>query len=287
MPRRVRDFQKVDPHLRSHPAFLDLCCHLGSEPIVAHGLLSGLWAFAFKFCQNGDVGRFTGRQIAAAVGWAGEPDVMMTALRDSGFLTGDVIHDWAEWGGALFTEREYESRMRWDRRHREKERNRDEQEDVSGDVRGQKRTVRPEESRVEETREEQTLTLLSESTTVVVVDPPDLYPFECFWTPYLKHEKRKACEAKWERLTPEKRRLAVGISTLMRQLHEQGLGPEVEFVPGPLPYLNGELWDDWRDEVPVRWRPRGQNGKAQQAEAAREAFLLRFAAEHGLDLKGE
>ena len=104
-----KKWQKTDPTLRSHPTFLDLVAELDSTPILVDGLLSGLWRMAFTDAPDGDISRFKPRALARAVGWMGDCDVMLHALTDTGFLCEDdgrlVIHDWADWGGALFAER--------------------------------------------------------------------------------------------------------------------------------------------------------------------------------------
>jgi len=147
--RRVRDWQATDPHLREHPYFKRLVRRLDVSPVMAHGLLSGLWAFGFRFAHDGDVSRFSAEDIAIAAGWEGDPDAMMDALTCSGFIENGVLHHWHEWGGRLFAERDAEAGGRWERRNRTK------QEKVSGDVRGQTRTIpdnAPEERRVEKKR---------------------------------------------------------------------------------------------------------------------------------------
>jgi len=119
---------------------------------------------------------------------------------------------------------------------------------------------------------------------LLAVEPADPYPFDGFYTPYLKHEKRKACEAKWAKLPEEKRMLATGISLVMADLWTKGIGPEERrFVPGPLPFLNGELWEDWRDGPPASWCAADGNGRCDLAQAEHDRFMQEFAAERGLE----
>lgn len=115
--RRVRDWQATDPHLRRSPYFEDFAERLGAPVIVADGLLSGLWRFAFCFAQDGDIGKFTPAQIARAVGWEGDPDVMWEALTASKFVEDkNRLHHWEEWGGRLFEQRKADSERKWDKR---------------------------------------------------------------------------------------------------------------------------------------------------------------------------
>ena len=128
--RRYRDWQKTDPHLRRHPMFVRFRAELGVSTTEAHGILSGLWAFAFDFAHDGDLSRFTPADIALAIDWDGDPDVLWSAL-SLGFVTDGEIHHWHEWGGALFFVRKTDAERKWD------ERNADKQEKVSTDKTGQ------------------------------------------------------------------------------------------------------------------------------------------------------
>ena len=116
--RRLPDFQKIDPHLRTHPRFVAFRDRLGVETPLAHGLLAGLWAFAFDHARDGNLSRFTPVEIASSIGWRGDADALMSALT-IGFLVGGQIHDWHDWGGALFEARDKESRKKYDQYHSE------------------------------------------------------------------------------------------------------------------------------------------------------------------------
>ena len=121
--RPEKRWAKTDPGLRSHPAFIDLVAELESTPILVDGMLHGLWSVAFFDAPDGDLSRFKPRALARAVGWpvpgkspghgGTSPDVLVQSLVDTGFLYRDgdrlLIHDWEDWGGALFTERRYET----------------------------------------------------------------------------------------------------------------------------------------------------------------------------------
>ena len=106
--RPPRRWMKTDPGLRDHPAFIDLVAELGSSPVMVDGLLHGLWATAYRVAEDGDLTRFTPRALARAAGWPGHGEQFVKALVDAGFLfyEGDrlLIHDWYDWGGALFVQ---------------------------------------------------------------------------------------------------------------------------------------------------------------------------------------
>jgi hypothetical protein len=153
--RRVRSWQKADPHLRRHPSFLKFARLLDVNPNLANGILSGVWAFAFDFAPDGDLSRFDPDDLALSLDWEMDGALVWRAMRDAGFLeSGGIIADWESWGGAVFSDRKREAERKWDQR------NLSEQENVStghtGTMpmsQGQVGTKPREEKRREEKRE--------------------------------------------------------------------------------------------------------------------------------------
>lgn len=148
--RRSRDWQKTDPHLRRHPMFARFKAALGVSTTEAHGVLSGIWAFAFDFAHDGDLSRFTPDDIALAIEWDGDADKLWSAL-SIGFISDGALHHWHEWGGALFFTRKTDAERKWDAR------NSDMQGKVSSDVQGSPGTKRDNapEKRREEKRDQE------------------------------------------------------------------------------------------------------------------------------------
>jgi hypothetical protein len=65
------------------------------------GLLELLWIGTAKNCPEGDIGRFTNEEIAIMCDWDGDPDAMVSALAETGWLDPCsthrlVVHDWRE-----------------------------------------------------------------------------------------------------------------------------------------------------------------------------------------------
>lgn len=63
------------------------------------GLLECMWMAVARNCPQGDIGRFTNVEIAIMVNWDGDPDEMVNALIDCGWLDRCkvnrlVVHDW-------------------------------------------------------------------------------------------------------------------------------------------------------------------------------------------------
>lgn len=153
--RKVRSWQKSDPHLRRHPTFLKFVKLLGINQNLAHGILSGLWSFAFDFAHDGDLSRFDPDDLALSLDWEMDGATVWRALRDSGFLeSGGKISDWKSWGGAVFSERQRDSERKWDQRNLSEQGNMSHGQNgtmqMSGIVHGQNRTMPREDKRRED-----------------------------------------------------------------------------------------------------------------------------------------
>jgi len=180
--RKLPDFQKIDPHLRTHPRFVAFRDCLGIETPLAHGLLAGLWAFAFDHARDGDLSRFTPVEIASSIGWQGDAETLMSALK-AGFVIDGTIHDWHDWGGALFEARDKEARRKYDQYHAE-------QGKLSAEKTGESRS-NPEKIPEEKRRE------LKEH--VVKVKTAYTSDFEQLWIafPPKPHNNKKAAFRCW------------------------------------------------------------------------------------------
>lgn len=79
--------------------FKKLQRRLGISRMLAIGLLESLWIATQHNAPRGDLGRFTNEEIAIEIGWDGDPDAMVLALVETGWLDTSneyrlVIHDW-------------------------------------------------------------------------------------------------------------------------------------------------------------------------------------------------
>lgn len=90
----------------------------------AVGYLHYLWWWALDFAQDGDLSKYESGDIADAVLWQRDPEELMSALIDSGFVdktrTGGLeIHDWFDYAGKLVEQRTIQreqSRLRQQKR---------------------------------------------------------------------------------------------------------------------------------------------------------------------------
>ena len=65
----------------------------------AVGIMEMLWHHVSRFAIQGDIGKWPDKNIARAVGWAGNPERLVNALVESGWLDRDpdyrlLVHDW-------------------------------------------------------------------------------------------------------------------------------------------------------------------------------------------------
>lgn len=93
-----------------HPKTKKLARLLGVSRPTAVGHLHYLWWWALDFAQDGMLSRYDSHDIAEAMEWEGESDVLLAALIESGYLdeteNGLMIHDWGDYAGKLMERRE-------------------------------------------------------------------------------------------------------------------------------------------------------------------------------------
>ena len=68
---------------------------------MAVGILELLWHATAEFAAQGDIGRFSNQGIAKLLGWNGNPDRLIEALAETGWLDRCavhrlLVHDWAD-----------------------------------------------------------------------------------------------------------------------------------------------------------------------------------------------
>jgi hypothetical protein len=80
--------------------FKRLCRRLNESTRGVVGLLELLWLGTAANCPQGDVGRLTNEEIAIMCDWSGDPDELISALVDNGWLDRSekyrlLVHDWS------------------------------------------------------------------------------------------------------------------------------------------------------------------------------------------------
>ena len=76
--------------------------------LAAIGILHCLWWWALDYAQDGDLTKFSDRQIAKGCGWNDDARLLVGALIDAGFVDKKPrrIHDWEVYAGKLLERRE-------------------------------------------------------------------------------------------------------------------------------------------------------------------------------------
>ncbi len=77
--------------------------------LVAGAHVSSLWLWCLDNTPDGDVSKLTSDEMALGAEWNGDPDLLLHALIESGFVDRDeesaVLHDWYEYAGKLIERR--------------------------------------------------------------------------------------------------------------------------------------------------------------------------------------
>lgn len=72
----------------------------GVEPeVIAAGMLVSLWTWAAQNATDGDLSDCSDRVIAQACRWKKDPQKLVQALRECGWLDGKYLHEWDEYAG--------------------------------------------------------------------------------------------------------------------------------------------------------------------------------------------
>lgn len=92
-----------------HPKTKKLARLLSTSLPAAVGHLHYLWWWALDFAQDGTLEKYDNADIADAMQWDGDPDLLIESLISAGYIddtdAGLVIHDWAEYAGKLLERR--------------------------------------------------------------------------------------------------------------------------------------------------------------------------------------
>jgi hypothetical protein len=92
--------------------------------LAAVGILHCLWWWALDYAQDGDLAKFSDRQIAKGCGWTGDATLLVASLIDAGFVEKKPrrIHDWMEYGGTLIAKKARDAARKRESRKRDVQR---------------------------------------------------------------------------------------------------------------------------------------------------------------------
>lgn len=95
--------------LREHPKLHNLSRILNAEPVAMIGHLHCLWWWCIDYAMDGDITKYTSKQIAKAADWPGDSDTFLEALVEVGFVDRRAgvtkIHDWLIFCGDMVLKR--------------------------------------------------------------------------------------------------------------------------------------------------------------------------------------
>lgn len=125
---------QVYSNLPTHPKTsklaeeLKLSSAFTSPNIVAAGILVGIWTWAIQNAYDGDLSACSPSIIADACRWKKKPELLISALKKSGYLDADMkLHDWDEYAVLLIDAEDNRREKTRERvkRYRDKKRNGD------------------------------------------------------------------------------------------------------------------------------------------------------------------
>lgn len=199
-----------------HPKVYHLCQYLMVEKPEAVGLLHLIWHLAMKYAwRDGDLRRFTATAIASAVGWKKDPDTLIRALHECGWLERDslVIHDWLQYAGKLVTDRLYQEKRRLT-------------------------AIKFDEFR-------KTPATVPNRTIPTTTTSPAGEMFASFWKAYPKKIGKGAAEKAWKKIPDVKAVFEQILGAVVAQCRSsQWLKEGGQFIPHPATWLNQKRWED-------------------------------------------
>lgn len=95
--------------LREHPKLHNLSRLLNTEPVHLVGHLHFLWWWCIEYAMDGNITKYTPKQIAKAADWPGDSDAFLDALVEVGLVDRRAdtlkIHDWLDFCGDMVLKR--------------------------------------------------------------------------------------------------------------------------------------------------------------------------------------
>ncbi|WP_052098305.1 hypothetical protein [Paenibacillus stellifer] len=117
----IKSYQATD----RDPKTRKLCRATGMDTPTAVGSLHMFWWWALDWAPNGDISQYEAIDIAEAVHFGGDPEVLLAALIDAGYVAktmeGREIVDWHEIGGQIIEARKKDAQRKADARRKREE----------------------------------------------------------------------------------------------------------------------------------------------------------------------
>lgn len=274
---------KSHQELATHPKTKRAAVLLDIPVYAVTGLLHHLWWWVLDHAEDGDLTRFDAVDLAAAVGWDGNPEELFKALTEcgpggtAGFIDvnedGTVsVHDWMDYAGRLVERREADRERKQKARAKKSVGQEPQNPDLVRPSSGHP-TENPQrpadvprtsgghpaenatEKRREDKRREDKPLLVETGSTELVLKPDQVlepgtsktsYPseFERFWEVYPKKRAKGAALKAWQKATKIVSNDRLIDSVLEHVRFWEVSETAAQFVPYPERWLNRRSWDD-------------------------------------------
>lgn len=242
---------QVHQQLKDHRKLLSAADTLEIEPAHMLGLIVSFWLWALDNAPTGSLHGISSRMIARAAQWGGDPDALVAALSDAGFIKittdGMELHDWYEYAGKLIDQREAEkNRSRRRRAAASAAKAKDGKPTDGRPTDDQQKTGgRVDQSRVDQSRvNKEEPPIAPEGATEAKQDAQERR-FAEFWEAYPKKVGKKDALSKWNRLKPDAdlfERIMQAVTDAKKS--EEWKREGGRFIPNPSTWINQGRWDD-------------------------------------------
>lgn len=96
-----------------HRKTISFALMLGIKPVEAVGYLTVFWHAVLEQEPSGDLSNWSDDFIASASHWTGDAAVFCSALRENGWLDGQIVHDWMDYAGRYLNSKYHTSNPRF------------------------------------------------------------------------------------------------------------------------------------------------------------------------------
>jgi len=200
--------------------------------MAAVGVLHHLWWWALDYAQDGDLTKFTDRQIAKGCKWTGDGTLLVESLIAAGFIDRKPrrIHDWGEYAGRLIVKREQ------DRERKAKWR-------ASA---GQDADA-PQDGAGTDLLDLKDLKNISSSACA---DDGFLH----FWSVYPRKIGKVQAKKRWSRMTKKDRGIATAAAAHLADWQRE-TATELQYVPHPATFIGPKRsFEDWAERWPAGYK---------------------------------
>lgn len=221
--------------LATHRKTMVLESILDITTVQAIGHLHLFWWWALDNTPDGNLTGIPDRVIAKAAQWDGDSSQFVNALRESGFIDGDMIHDWMDYAGRLIAKRVANAERMREARAKNVQRTCN----ARAGATVPNPTVPNHIKEINKEKDERLKGLFDE-----------------FWKEYPKKVAKKEAEKAFRKLNPNDALFALIISKLrlLKNTRQYRDG----FAPNPSTFINGERWNDEHDSIKPEsntWQP--------------------------------